>query len=1176
MKKLSKSLLLLALGTTAVCGLGFAVKTSSKEVVPTFATYTNHDAATYYSGISDSLDGTSLLSALQSLNSSKRKTTVGYSNMGTTPSGQFKYTDYDPNSIQYDSNGQPYGTKLTTFYSGNSATNGMNREHVWPDSHGGNTVESDIHMPRPALEKENGSRGNSFYVEGKKDPSSGWDPAMESFGLESYRGDSARIILYCVVANPNLNLLEADSHSTSKSNRDYLMGRLSTLLDWNIRYPVLEREQNRNEGAEYLQGNRNPFIDHPEYACKIWGNSNSATKAVCAKAKTVTSLTATGTLQQTKFYDGDSFNPTGLTITATYSDDSTANVTSSVVWPNLTTGQTSVTGTYGGCNVTISGINVIDSPSNVEDVSLNLNSATIHINGFVQLTPTISPKTAKNKNVTWSTSNSSVATVSSSGLVVGVSEGTATITVKTEDGNFTDTCVVTVSGVQEDVTVEITRESFDSGSGYAWNNWSQDDISGQAYIFLGTTGKMQFNKSKSGYAIFTHTTNGSIKSVTVKSQTGSPKWTLYTSSTPYNSNTTTSGNSQGQKAVTTSGVKWDVSNGDAYFSLSLDDSGAQYLSSIKVEYSNSVPPTPTPKVNSITLPSTLTINLSDDSTGTLVPVVNADEGASYTIEWDSSDPSVATVSGNNTSATVTALKTGTTTITASAGGKSGTCVVTVTENVVPPTPDPKVNSIELLPESLTINLSSPHDTTITPVVDADSGASYTIVWSSSDESVATVSGNNSSATIQAKDVGTTNITASIANLSATCEVTVVQSVVPPTPDPKVTSILLPANLTIDLNDTSTGTIVPIVDADEGATYTISWSSSNISVATVSGNNSSATVTGLGEGTSIITATIGELSASCEVTVIPLDRIVEIEVGGNFKTDYKVGETFNPTDLVVTAHHLNGTDEDVTDAATIGDVDTSTVGEKTVEVTYLTFKTSFSITVLDKSVNRLILKKTPAKVQYFADEPFNPYGAVIQAVLEDESIIDNVVDQCNFEYNFEESNVVRYSFGGKSSVFAVVILTGEPTVEHKAADFAYTFNEKLDDVEAKDVTLEQWDSLKYDYNKLDDDSKAYLKTITITSGEGEVSAEIPNEEALKQFAAKYDAIYLSHKGEEGFIDFIGRNPTNPVGPVNPTPDKPNYTLIIIIVAACVVVIALVAIIVPVSVHKSRQKEVNKNA
>ena len=234
----------------------------------------------YYKNIDADVSASSLLQQLRELNADKRTSTVGYSSMGTSPSGSFRYTDYDTNYIQYDSNGHPYGTRIISFYSGNSSTS-FNREHVWPKSHGGNLVEADIHMPRPTIASENGSRGNSFYVEGMKDGKYGWDPAMESFGEETYRGDSARIIFYCVIANSNLSLVELEYHETSNSNRDNLMGKLSDMLKWNLQYPVNDREQRRNDGAEYLQGNRNPFIDHPEYACKIWGNTNDATKAVC-------------------------------------------------------------------------------------------------------------------------------------------------------------------------------------------------------------------------------------------------------------------------------------------------------------------------------------------------------------------------------------------------------------------------------------------------------------------------------------------------------------------------------------------------------------------------------------------------------------------------------------------------------------------------------------------------------------------------------------------------------------------------------------------------------------------------------------------------------------------------------------------------------------------------------
>jgi len=273
-----------SLVTSGDTGLDTSSDTSTGASSGTSTSSTDPNPNNYYSSISDSARETTLLNGLRALNSSKRKSTVGYSSMGTSPSGQFKYTDYDPKYTAVDGKGQIYGTRLITFYSGNSATSGMNREHVWPKSHGGSTIDNDIHMPRPTLTSENGSRGNSFYVEGMKSSTNGWDPAMESFGDETYRGDSARIIFYCVIADQRLSLLDVNYHATSNANPDYKMGKLSDLLSWNIRYPVLQREMNRNEGAEYLQGNRNPFIDYPDYACRIWGKTNAATKSICGIA----------------------------------------------------------------------------------------------------------------------------------------------------------------------------------------------------------------------------------------------------------------------------------------------------------------------------------------------------------------------------------------------------------------------------------------------------------------------------------------------------------------------------------------------------------------------------------------------------------------------------------------------------------------------------------------------------------------------------------------------------------------------------------------------------------------------------------------------------------------------------------------------------------------------------
>ncbi len=81
----------------------------------------------------------------------------------------------------------------------------------------------------------------------------------------------------------------------------------------------------------------------------------------------------------------------------------------------------------------------------VTGVTVAPDTSNLVVGDTQQLTATVLPANATNKNVTWSSNDANVATVSASGLVTAGSVGSATITVITVDGNFTDTCSVTVS-----------------------------------------------------------------------------------------------------------------------------------------------------------------------------------------------------------------------------------------------------------------------------------------------------------------------------------------------------------------------------------------------------------------------------------------------------------------------------------------------------------------------------------------------------------------------------------------------------------------------------------------------------------------------------------------------------------------------------------------------------------
>ncbi|WP_051330745.1 Ig-like domain-containing protein [Aneurinibacillus terranovensis] len=167
---------------------------------------------------------------------------------------------------------------------------------------------------------------------------------------------------------------------------------------------------------------------------------------------------------------GVSLNKTSTTITVGNSEQLTATVSpanatdSSVTWKsdnlsiatvdssgNVTAvapGTATITVTTNDGNKTAScTVTVVSPVIHVTGVTLNKTSTTINAGNSEQLTATVTPANATDPSVTWTSSNPSVATVDSNGIVKGISGGTAIITVTTNDGNLTATCTVTVKQV---------------------------------------------------------------------------------------------------------------------------------------------------------------------------------------------------------------------------------------------------------------------------------------------------------------------------------------------------------------------------------------------------------------------------------------------------------------------------------------------------------------------------------------------------------------------------------------------------------------------------------------------------------------------------------------------------------------------------------------------------------
>ncbi len=136
----------------------------------------------------------------------------------------------------------------------------MNTEHTWPQSlFDGSTPRSDLHHLYPTASTVNSARGNlPFGV--VVDADNGWPQGGSSRGEDSqgvtvfeprdeHKGDAARSLFYVALVYDN--------------PYDFLDYQEATLREWSLQDPVDEQEAARNSAIENVQGNRNPFVDHP-------------------------------------------------------------------------------------------------------------------------------------------------------------------------------------------------------------------------------------------------------------------------------------------------------------------------------------------------------------------------------------------------------------------------------------------------------------------------------------------------------------------------------------------------------------------------------------------------------------------------------------------------------------------------------------------------------------------------------------------------------------------------------------------------------------------------------------------------------------------------------------------------------------------------------------------------
>ena len=228
--------------------------------------------------------------------------TVTYYNLRADKTG----VDYRANGTVWDiytdcafaSNGYCYSVDVT------EECECYNREHMVPQSWWGNDnskrMRTDLHHVIPADAVTNNKRSNNPYGEVSGTPEwsntagskvgSGTYSTTVFEPADEYKGDIARVYFYMLTCYKDQNFTQhwkgQKVFTYSNGTASLTSAAKSLFLKWHRNDPVSEKEIERNNGVERLQGNRNPYVDMPELVEYIWG-SNAGKAYVCEVATAV-------------------------------------------------------------------------------------------------------------------------------------------------------------------------------------------------------------------------------------------------------------------------------------------------------------------------------------------------------------------------------------------------------------------------------------------------------------------------------------------------------------------------------------------------------------------------------------------------------------------------------------------------------------------------------------------------------------------------------------------------------------------------------------------------------------------------------------------------------------------------------------------------------------------------
>ena len=346
-----------------------------------------------------------------------------------------------------------------------------------------------------------------------------------------------------------------------------------------------------------------------------------------------------------------------------------------------------------------------DTPSviNVSSVQLNESAMSLSVGETGNLTATVNPSDATDKTVTWSSSNTAVATVDANGKVTAVAAGEAVITVTTTDGNKTANCTVTVTSTTipvESITLDKTELNLVEGQTatitatvspdnatnkvVTWRSRSTAvaTVDANGNVTAVAAGTTMIIASADGEMAFCDVTvtagtvaveSVSLNKSTLSLEEGATE-TLTATVNPSNAtdkSVTWSSSNSAVAMVDANGKVTAVAAGEAEITVTTTDGAKTATCAVTVTASAVA-------VESVSLNKTelsLIVGAEETLTATVLPE-NADNKA---VTWSSSDESVATVDANGKVKAI-AIGEAVITVTTADGGKTASCTVTVTKN----------------------------------------------------------------------------------------------------------------------------------------------------------------------------------------------------------------------------------------------------------------------------------------------------------------------------------------------------------------------------------------------------------------------------------------------------------------------------------------------------------------